>query len=169
MSNEEKFKIKEDLIINHPYALNPFRKGVELTLTTIGWIIWAVLCRPLLLAFMWFLSVEIFYEHMIRLGGIFALADFIIIYLGCLFVLYLFIRGWNFYNSRRFRGKDRRKSVKEVSSNDLESYFKFASHVIEKARNWKNISVSFKDDNQVFLKEMESIKEGPYRGYFKSG
>src|ERR1017187_4981193 len=98
----------EDLIIYHPHALNPLRRGVEWSVTAIGWFIWAVLCRPLLLAFLWFLGFEIFYEHMIRLGGIKALVSFAFIYFGSLFVMYLFIRGWNYYNARKFRKKNKR-------------------------------------------------------------
>src|SRR5271154_7383806 len=116
MVNEQNSKNNEDnLIIYHPHALNPLRKGVELGVTVVGWFIWAILCRPLLLAFLWFLGFELFYEHMIRLGGYKALLSFAFIYFGSIFLMYLLIRGWNFYNSKKFKGKDRRKNVRDVT------------------------------------------------------
>jgi biofilm PGA synthesis protein PgaD len=164
--NSQKADEQEDLIIYHPHALNPFRKGVELTITAIGWFIWGILCRPLMLTFMWFLGFEIFYEHMIRLHGIAALVDFVFVYLTCIFIMYLSIRSWNYYNAKRFKGKDRRKSVNNVSTKDLEEYFKFSAGAIQQTQSWKNVVVSFKEDNQIFLKDMDSPTQ--FKGYFKS-
>ncbi|MBF0503819.1 MAG: poly-beta-1,6-N-acetyl-D-glucosamine biosynthesis protein PgaD [Candidatus Omnitrophica bacterium] len=159
----------EDLIIYHPHALNPLRRGMEWGMIAIGWFIWAVLCRPLLLALLWFLGFEIFYEHMIRLGGIKALAGFSFIYVGTVFVMYLFIRGWNFYNAKKFKNKNRRKNVRDVSVRDLENYFKFTPGVIQQAQGWKNVAVSFYEKSQILLKESRTAGSNFYKGYFKSG
>ena len=159
----------EDLIIYHPHALNPLRKGVELSLTVIGWFIWAVLCRPLLLAYLWFLGFEIFYEHMIRLGGIKAIVGFSFIYFGTVFVMYLFIRGWNFYNAKKFRKRNQRKNVKNVSTDDLENYFRFSPRTIEQAQGWKNIVVSFQAKHQFSLRKSTDPEAESDKGYFKSG
>jgi biofilm PGA synthesis protein PgaD len=170
MVNEQNAKNNEDdLIIYHPHALHPLRKGVEMTVTVIGWFIWAVLCRPLFLAFLWFLGFEIFYEHMIRLGGIKALIDFAYLYLGTIFAMYVLIRSWNFYNARKFRNKNKRKNVKDVTAADLEDYFKFAPDTIEKAQGWKNTVVGFSGLNQILIKEESKPGSQPDKGYFKSG
>lgn len=162
-------KKQDEMIIYHPHALNPLRKGVELSVTVIGWFIWAVLCRPLMLAFLWFLGFEIFYEHMIRLGGIVALADFAFIYFTSVFTMYLFIRGWNYYNARKFRKKNKRKSVKDVTADDLEQFFKFTPQTIENAQGWKNIVVSFQAKHQISIRQLSDTQAEASRGYFKSG
>ena len=168
MVRKQNPKDHDDLIIYHPHALHPLRKGVELSITAIGWFIWAVLCRPLFLTILWFLGFEIFYEHMIRLGGIKALVNFAFIYFTSVFVMYLFVRGWNYYNARKFRKKNKRKNVKNVTTADLEHYFRFSPHTIEKAQGWKNIVVGFQAKNQISLKNPADLKTESSKGYFKS-
>jgi len=170
MINDKNIKpVDEDLIIYHPHALHPLRRGVEMGITAVGWFIWAVLCRPLVLAFMWFLGFEIFYEHMIRLGGIKALAAFAFIYFGTIFGMYLFIRGWNYYNATKFRKKNKRRSVTDVSAADLEAYFKFQEHAVEKAQQWKYIVVSFQAGHQISIRKPADEEAQSDKGYFKSG
>ncbi len=148
-SNDQ--KEQDRLIIDRPEALSPMRKGMELTVTAIGWFIWAVLCRPLLLVFLWFVGFQIFYEHMIRLGGFSALIDFGFIYMGAIFALYLIIRGWNFYNAKKFKNKERRKSDKLVTAQDLENFFEMPPHSVDNAREWKNVTVTFAENHQIIL------------------
>ena len=149
-NNEEK---KDDLIILRPKAISAMRKGTEMTATAVGWIIWAVLCRPLILAVLWYLGFKNFYEHMIRLKGIFGLGDLIFVYFTVVFVLYLVIRGWNSYNAWKFQGKERRVRSSSVSEQDLERLFNLPPQTIEQAQAWKGITIDFQSDDRVFLTE----------------
>ena len=165
MVNEQHSSNNEDeLIIDRPQAMNRLRKNTEFSMTVLGWMIWAILCRPLFFAILWFLGFEIFYEHMIRLGGIKALAGFAHIYFAALLVMYLLVRGWNVYNAGKFRNKERRKSVKDVTAEDLERFFKFMPQTIDKARHWKNIVVSLQGQNQLIIQEVRAGSE-PYHGF----
>ena len=144
---------EEDLIISRPQAVSSVRKGTEMTVTVVGWFVWAVLCRPLALLVLWILGVEIFIEHMIRLKGIFSLADSLLLYFFVGVVLYLIIRGWSSYNQWKFRGKDRRLRSPYVSTADLERYFKLPQHTLERAQSWKDVTFEFPGGEQLHLKE----------------
>jgi poly-beta-1,6-N-acetyl-D-glucosamine biosynthesis protein PgaD len=147
---------KDDLIISRPRALSTMRKGTEMTVTAVGWIIWAVLCRPLLLAFLWFLGFKNFYEHMIRLKGMLGLADLAFIYFTVVFALYLLIRGWNSYNAWKFKGRERRVRNPSVSAQDLERLFNLPAQTVEKAQTWKGMTVDFEKGDALLLKESVS-------------
>ena len=118
--------------------------------------------------FIWFLGFEIFYEHMIRLGGITALVGFSYIYFTTVFCMYLLVRGWNFYNVKKFRHKDRRKHVVDVSTDDLDRHFGFISHTIERTQAWKNIVVYFHEKGEILIKDTAQIESQSNKGYFKS-
>jgi len=148
---------KEDLIISRPQSVSSMRKGTEMTATVVGWFIWAVLCRPLVLLILWVLGVEIFYEHMIRLKGIFSLADSVLLYYVIVVVFYLIIRGWSSYNQWKFRGKDRRVRNPAVSSQDLEQFFKLPPKTVKKVQAWKDITVDFQTNDQLLLKETAAV------------
>lgn len=144
---------KEDLIITRPQNVSPMRKGTEMTATVVGWFIWAVLCRPLVLLILWVLGVEIFIEHMIRLKGIFSLADSLLLYFFVGVVFYLIIRGWSSYNQWKFRGKERRLRNQYVSSTDMDRYFNLPPRTVEKAQTWKDVTIDFPGGDQLLLKQ----------------
>ena len=144
---------KDDLIITRPQAISSMRKGTEMTATVAGWFVWAVLCRPLILVVLWFLGVEIFYEHMIRLKGIFSLADSVIIYYVVVLAFYLIIRGWNSYNAWKFKGKDRRVKNVSVSDADLERLFKLQPRTLKKIRSCKDVTIDVQSDDRLIFKE----------------
>src|ERR1041385_3899300 len=105
---------------------------------------------------------------MIRLCGFSGLVDFTFVYMGVIFGLYLLIRGWNFYNSKKFRGKERRLSHKAVSAHDLENFFKLEPQTIDRVREWKDITFEFEEKNQIFLKESKDSKNTQrYQGHFR--
>jgi len=53
--------------------------------------------------------MEIFYEHMIHLGGLKGIKEIWGIYLFIILVIFLVVRGWNVYNYFKFRKTDRRQ------------------------------------------------------------
>ena len=146
-------KEKDDLIISRPQALSTIRKGTEFTATAAGWFIWALLCRPLFLAILWFLGVKIFYEHMIRLGGVSSLPHAGHVYFIVLLIFYIVTRGWSSYNGWKFRGKERRVRNPSISAGELEHFFKLSPQTIGKAQSWKNITIDFQSGDQLVLNE----------------
>jgi len=134
---------KQPIIIDRPEALNPFRRGTEWSITTIGWIIWFFLCRPLILVFLWFIGMEIFYEHMIHLGGLQGLKEIWGIYLFVILIIFLVVRGWNVYNYFKFRKKDRRQQAPAVTAAEMEHYLKFEAGGVAAVQTWSNMAIDF--------------------------
>jgi len=143
-------KLKKTLIIDRPEALGPFRRSLEWSITSIGWIIWFFLCRPVILILLWLLGFRLFYEHMIRLGGLRGLQEFFWIYSGMVLSIFLILRGWNVYNLRKFNKKSRRQNSAVVTGLELEQYFKMPPGGMKDLQGWKDISIDFMSDH--FLK-----------------
>ena len=135
--------IRQPVIIDRPEALSPLRQGTEWSITTLGWIIWFFLCRPLVLVFLWFIGMEIFYEHMLRLGGLKGLKEIWGIYLFIILIIFLTVRGWNVYNYFKFRRKDRRQQSPAVTQSELEDYLKFEAGGVATIQNWSNVVIDF--------------------------
>lgn len=173
MTDKKKYILgpeEEGLIIHHPDAMSPIRRNMELSLTVIGWMVWVFLCRPALLAFLWIMGFEFFQEHMIRLGGINALVDFSFVYFTFVFILYLVIRGWNFYNARRFRGSDKRKINRSVDGRDLEICFHLPEGSIGKIQGSDYIDVNFFPESRIQIDvPSEKTPTKSFDGYFKTG
>ena len=161
---------EEGLIIHHPEAMSLTRRNMELSLTVIGWMVWVFLCRPALVAFLWVMGFEFFREHMIRLGGISALVDFSFVYFTSVFVLYLGIRGWNYYNARRFRGWDKRKINRSVDAHDLETCFHLPEGSISEIQGSDYIDVKFFPESRIQIDvPSEKNRTRSRDGYFKTG
>ncbi len=147
---------KDDLIISRPENLSQGRKGVEAWITAAGWVLWAFLCRPVFLGILWFLGFEVFYEHMIRLKGIQGLADYTVIYAVVIFVLYILIRGWNAYNSRKFRGKNRRIRSALVTAKEMGRFFDLPIGTVEAVQAAGNVAVDI-EDGKIRLRTAASL------------
>lgn len=144
---------KKSIIIDRPEALSSFRRGTEWSITTLGWMLWFFLCRPLILVFLWFIGVEIFYEHMLRLGGLKGLKDIWGIYLFIILVIFFIVRGWNVYNYFKFRKKDRRQQAKPVIPPELEDYFRMEPATAATIQTWPNVAVDFADHYALKLRD----------------
>lgn len=161
---------EEGLIIHHPDAMSPTRRNMELSLTVFGWMVWVFLCRPALVAFLWVMGFEFFHEHMIRLGGISALVDFSFAYITSVFVLYLVIRSWNFYNARRFRGWDKRKINRSVNPRDLETCFHLPEGSVSEIQGSDYIDVKFFPESRIQIDvPSKKMRTRFFDGYFKTG
>ena len=163
MDNE---KAQKRIIINRPEALGYFRRGTEWSLTTVGWIIWFFLCRPFMLIFLWFLGVQIFYEHMVRLSGLRGLREFFGAYLGVILLIFLILRVWNIYNYSKFRGKDRRQKAIDTSVPELEKFFKLDPGAINTLYNWSQIAIDFAPDHHQRLTDASLKDRAPINSHF---
>ncbi|MCA9400035.1 MAG: poly-beta-1,6-N-acetyl-D-glucosamine biosynthesis protein PgaD [Candidatus Omnitrophica bacterium] len=145
-------KHRKDLIIHHPEALTPLRKGVEFSMTSMGWIVWLFICRPVLLATLWFFGFKFFYRHMVQLGGLQGLKDLAALYCVTILFIYLLIRGWNLYNFLRFRNKgNRRRSTKPIETHDTAQFFHLEEAAIDDLKRVRQISVEFPEKDKIHV------------------
>jgi len=161
-----KNKKLDSLIINRPEALHALRRRAEISLTTIGWIVWIFLCRPALLFILWFFGFRFFFEHMIDLGGLAGLQELKIFYVSVIVVIILLIRGWNMYNKIRYGRKKRRSTAIGVSPEKVESCFKLPHNSSQKLRNMKEINVDFLEDYRFHVTDADNTSVH-FDGLFK--
>lgn len=101
--------MKKPLIINRPELQSPQQKYFYSLLTLTFWLIWFYLWLPLISLVAWLMGFEFFYEHMIRLNGMFGLLDVIGWYGLIVAISALGLVLWSAYNLSRFQGKDKRR------------------------------------------------------------
>jgi len=151
-----KKKNLDSLIINRPEVLHSMRRKAEISITTIGWIVWIFLCRPALLVILWLVGFRIFFRHMIDLRGLAGLQELKLFYISVIIVIILMIRGWNMYNKARYGKKKRRSTAKGVSEEKLEKWFKLPPNSARKLQNMREITVDFSEDHQFHIEDTET-------------
>lgn len=157
----------ETLVINRPEALKTVRRRVELSLTTVGWMVWIFLCRPFLILFLWAVGFRVFFHHMVDLGGLKGLLELKIVYIAVLTLIVFLMFSWNFYNKMRYGTKTRRKPDQGVSINKLEEFFKLPEGSAVQIQGMDEITVDFLDDHQLNIYGSAKLSNG-FKGYFHS-
>ncbi len=157
----------EELIINRPEALGRLRKSAELSITTLGWIVWFILFRPLFVAILWLMGVRLFYRHMFQLGGLHGLAQNLPVYISIILLIFLIIRSWNVYNKTKFGGKNRRVISRIVLSRDMEKFFDLPKGSAPDLWEAKDISVSFGEYHHFSIGGKEKGSSVFWKGYFR--
>ena len=159
---EKKMRKKkfDDLIINRPQAMRKVRRRLEISITTIGWVIWIFICRPLFIVFLWMMGFRFFYEHMINLGGLIGLKEQWVGYALVILLVYILVRGWNVYNKVQYGKMNRRREFREIMPGELDKFFRFPEGSCRGFQETRNISVEFSEKNR--------IKVGGAEGHFKS-
>jgi len=115
--NEERFLIDESIYL---------KRGQKLTalgITLFFWGAFLYLCQPLISLIAWWLNVNLFYNHMILLGGYHAFLDVVKFYLLVIAVLGGGLIFWARINLWRFRNKNHRKSSAHVNEKGIHEYF----------------------------------------------
>ena len=156
----------DSLIINRPEALHNVRRKAEISITTVGWIVWLFLCRPALLAILWLVGFRFFFRHMIDLGGLSGLQEMKLFYISVIIVIILLVRGWNMYNKARYGKKKRRSTAKGVSQETLESFFKLPRNSAQKLQNMEEITVDFLEDHQFHVEDTKN-PSNKFDGFFR--
>lgn len=155
----------ESLIINRPEVLHDIRRKAELSITTIGWAVWIFLCRPALLALLWFMGFRFFFKHMIDLSGLAGLDELKVYYISVIIFIILLVRGWNMYNKVRYGKQRRRASAKHVTDEKLESCFALPGKSAKKLQNMTNLTIDFLEDHHIRIKDKDSDTQ--INGHFR--
>jgi len=159
-------KKHESLIINRPDSLHKMRRKAEISITTVGWIVWLFLCRPALLVVLWMVGFRFFFRHMIDLSGLAGLQELKLVYISVLIVIVFTICGWNMYNKMRYGKKKRRSNAQDVSEEKLESCFKLPHNSAQKLWNMREITVDFLEDHQFHVTDTKNPNDQFY-GFFR--
>jgi len=166
LKKKNKFLVNP-LIISRPEVLSPLRRATELTIATVGWLVWFFLLRPLILVLLWSTGILIFMEHMVDLGGLWGLMELSWFYLTIILIIFLIVRGWNVYNYSKYGNKNRRTSIKTVSDKEIEEYFKMPNSALTRIRQSRDIKVNFMPHYRISFSPLSQITSPPIPGTFK--
>ena len=141
--------IQKELVIDRREAISKIRNYSELSLNTMGWILWLVLIRPFVLLVIWYISYRFFKYHMCTLEGI-DNPGFFGIGTGAVLLIFLSLFAWSRYNAWRFGGLDRRKSRGEAGTAEIANYYKISIEDTEKIKNAPSLKIYF--DKNEYIK-----------------
>ena len=154
------------LIINRPDALGQARKWTELGVTTFGWIVWMFICRPVLIAMLWALGIQLFYVQMVKLGGFGGIVELFWIYFWVIFFIWLAIRSWNLYNYLRFKKRESRRNTNVVEKRELERFMKLPADALRAIHESNIIAVDFQGGHKIQMRDISREGTEGYPGYF---
>ncbi len=103
------------LIIDRPDLQSWPQRAISGVLTTVFWLLWLVLCLPLLTLMGWALFGWQFRVHMFDLGGLGGFFEILGTYAIVIVSMGSILLGWAKYNHLRFRGMDRRMAFPPVT------------------------------------------------------
>lgn len=138
------------IIINRPDLKTKTRFFTEWGLALAGWIMWFFLVRPFLLVLAWLVGYELFYIHMVKYRG-FENAPLFLQYGGLILVIYLIMQGWNLYNARRFRGKERRMRPEDVTDAEMADFFEMDEDDIRALKECERVDAEFLENNVIMF------------------
>lgn len=126
-------------IIDRPQLRSTLRNVGEWSFTTIMWVLWGYFFLPMINILLWLLggghiyAVIIHQAHyrdllrMIQTTGWFAIAIFVV------------LRGWGYYNYRRYGKKERRRAVPPASVESLAAFFNLSEATTRRLQHQKEI------------------------------
>ena len=115
--------MKQPLIIESPNLQSLRQRYAYAALTLFFWVFWFYLWIPAISLVAWLLGIEILYDQMVVQAGLEALRELLIFYGAVITVLGLSLTGWALYNQIRFRGKERRTLLPNISNNEIMQFF----------------------------------------------
>jgi len=92
-------------------------------ITLLFWALWFYLWLPLVSLIAWAFGVQLFYEHMLMLGGYHSLLSLLMIYGLTILGIAVLLLGWASYNLLRFRNRERRRAAAPVTQAQLAQDF----------------------------------------------
>ena len=153
----EKKKVVEHLIIEKPTLVSKTRHYTEWTLQIMGWILWMLFIRPLVILILWYVALRFFNYHMFKLEGI-SNPQYFGMGAGILVAIYVGILAWSRYNAYRFRGKDKRRSSGSATPEKMAEYYKVKPEDIIDLQNSRNVDIYFLDNDIIELTSEKTSK-----------
>ncbi len=146
MKEEKNFD--KPIIIERPSLVSKTRHYTEWTIHIIGWILWMLLIRPLIILLLWYLTYRFFKYEMFTLEGI-DNPIYFGIGAGILVSIYLIMFVWSRYNAWRFKGKDRRKSRGDATPEAIAEFYKMKTEDISALQSSSKIDIYFLDNELI--------------------
>jgi biofilm PGA synthesis protein PgaD len=139
----------DELIINQPDLVPAGQKFTAMGITLFFWGALLYLWQPLISILAWGLNIDLFYSHMILLGGYEAFLQLLAGYLEVIVALGGGLIIWARINLWRFRGKDRRRGVGVTDMEKLHGDFGVGPDALAAANNSRIVKISINDEGRM--------------------
>jgi biofilm PGA synthesis protein PgaD len=139
----------ESLIIERPDLVTPSHKMTALGITLFFWGVLLYLWQPLLSLVAWGLNLNLFYNHMILLGGYRTFLALLLFYATVVALLGGGLILWARINQWRFRGRERRRDIGTTDHVRLAASFGLAVDTVAAAMQSRIVTVSVRSDGCV--------------------
>jgi biofilm PGA synthesis protein PgaD len=151
----------DDLIIEKPEAQNRSQRLAQGLLTVGFWCFFLSLLRPLLALFGWLIGIRLFTHEMIENNGGRILLEALRNYGLVVLLLAVILRGWAWYNHRRFAGRDkRRRTMAPVPLKEVAEYHDVDATALALWREDRCLYVRHSDKGKVL--EVQAAKPPPW-------
>jgi biofilm PGA synthesis protein PgaD len=139
-----------DLIIERPDLVKPGHKLTAMGITLFFWGALLYLWQPLLSLIAWGLNIQLFYNHMILLGGHRVFLQLLGFYLSVILCLGGGLILWARINQWRFRGKERRLARRDTTDLPrLVELFGLSEATRAQALNCRIVTVRLSPDGRI--------------------
>ncbi len=131
------------------------RRVLELTITVIMWGLWVYLVTPLVSLLLWLIGIYLFADRMIMLGGYQAFLEQLVNYSAVVFVMWLGLTLWVFWNMHRYGRKERRVELpSHVSDAAMAASMKLSTQAIMDIHASRHVVLHFGSDERPVLEKM---------------
>jgi biofilm PGA synthesis protein PgaD len=148
----------EDIIINRPDLLKSSQKYTALGLTLFFWGALIYLWQPAISLLAWAFNLNIFYEHMVVLGGYRTFLNLLVNYIIVISVLVGALLLWARVNQWRFRGVERRVGIEKTDIDAVCATFSVNRDSVELWRSCSNLIVDV--DEEGLVSEVVVVESG---------
>ncbi len=140
---------QRELILDVPSMQTLWQKYSSALLTFIFWVLWFFLWMPVITALAWYFGFEIMYFEMFEMSGYQAVIRSFLNFLLVVFLLGGALASWAGYNYIRFKGKDKRSTPMQVSTQQQADYLNTNEHLLSEFQHQQRLSVSFDDHGAI--------------------
>jgi biofilm PGA synthesis protein PgaD len=138
-----------NLIIETPQLQNLRQRYGFAMLTLIFWVIWLYMWLPLISLVAWVFGMELFYYHMIELGGYVGFLQLLGWYAVIILLIATVFGAWMLVNIFRFRGKEKRGHIEHVNDEQVAAYFGVDAEYLSGFTNTRSIIVHQTTDGRI--------------------
>ncbi|MDX1762724.1 MAG: poly-beta-1,6-N-acetyl-D-glucosamine biosynthesis protein PgaD [bacterium] len=150
---------RDGLIIERPDLQTLWQKYSYGFFTALAWTIWLYLWLPLVSLIAWLFGVQVFYEHMILLGGYRGFLQLLTLYGSAVLFIAVVLIVWALSNQIRFRGKERRAPIPPATQEETARFFKISVDAVARAQAADRMVIAFDETSDA--PQLEEAPEAP--------
>ncbi len=151
-----------ELIINAPSVQTLWQRSTSVIFTFVFWVVWFFLWIPLATLIAWYLGIDLVYFQMFELDGFRIVMKDFFRFIQVVGLLGGTLGLWAAYNYLRFKGREKRKALPQLSEHMLADYLGIDIEMLKGYQQERALSVKFDDSGRILAitRLQEATDEG---------